>query len=108
MNQQRKPDSADTPYRSLHLSPEELIQLPPDELLEACLQMRRLLDLIMGVLSTPDSTLIMRAVTLDLLSARGRTPLAAAGSRRRVASHLSHQDREPTAGHTTGFGAASL
>jgi CRP-like cAMP-binding protein len=68
MNQQRKPDSADTPYRSLHLSPEELIQLPPDELLEACLEMRRLLDLIMGVLSTPDSTLIMRAVTIDLLS----------------------------------------
>jgi len=29
--------------------------------------MRRLLDIIMGVLYTPDSTLLMRAVTIDLL-----------------------------------------
>jgi hypothetical protein len=67
MTQQREPDSADTSYRYLHLSLEELDQLPPDELLQACLEMRRLLDIIMGVLYTPDSTLIMRAVTIDLL-----------------------------------------
>ena len=69
MTQQREPDSANTTYRYLHLSPEELAQLPPDELLQACLEMRRLLDIIMGVLYTPDSTLIMRAVTIDLLYA---------------------------------------
>jgi hypothetical protein len=67
MTQQREPGSADTTYRYLHLSLEELAQLPPDELLQACLEMRRLLDIIMGVLYTPDSTLIMRAVTIDLL-----------------------------------------
>ncbi len=69
MTQQREPDSADTTYRYLHLSLEELTQLPPDELLQACLEVRRLLDIIMGVLYTADSTLIMRAVTIDLLYA---------------------------------------
>jgi hypothetical protein len=67
MTQQREPDGAAITYRYLHLSWEELTQLPPDELLQACLEMRRLLDIIMGVLYTPDSTLIMRAVTIDLL-----------------------------------------
>src|SRR2546421_9665897 len=67
MNQQRKPDSTDNTYRYLNLSPEELGQLPPDELLQACLEIRRLLDIVMGVLYTPDSTLILRAVTIDLL-----------------------------------------
>src|SRR5947207_15628342 len=67
MNQQREPNNADTSYRYLQLSPEELAQLPPDELLQACLEIRRLLEIIMGVLYTPDSTLIMRAVTIDLL-----------------------------------------
>jgi len=35
--------------------------------LQACLEMRQLLDMVMGVLYTPDSTLILRAVTIDLL-----------------------------------------
>src|SRR6184192_133041 len=67
MTQQREPDNADNTYRYLYLSSEELAQLPPDELLQACLEMRRQLDIIMGVLYTPDSTLILRAVTIDLL-----------------------------------------
>src|SRR6266568_5058247 len=67
MTQQREPDNADTTYRYLHLSAKELAQLPLDERLQACLEIRRLLDIIMGVLYTPDSTLIMRAVTIDLL-----------------------------------------
>src|SRR5436853_1647866 len=67
MTQQREPDNADTTYRYLHLSPEELTELPPDELFQVCLEVRRLLDIIMGALYTPDSTLIMRAVTIDLL-----------------------------------------
>jgi hypothetical protein len=69
MNQQGKSGSAVTPYRYLHLSSEELAQLSQDELLQACLEMRQLLDIIMGVLYTPDSTLIMRAVIIDLLYA---------------------------------------
>ncbi len=69
MTQQREPDKAATPYRYLHLSAEELAQLPPDELFQAYLELRLLLDIIMGVLYTQDSTLIMRAVTIDLLYA---------------------------------------
>ena len=67
MTQQREPGSADTTYRFLHLSSEELARLPPDELLQACLELRRLVEIIRGVLYTPDSTLILRAVTIDLL-----------------------------------------
>lgn len=67
MTQQSKPDNTDTTYRFLHLSAEALAQLPPDELLRASLEMRRLLDIIMSVLYTPDSTLVLRAVTIDLL-----------------------------------------
>jgi hypothetical protein len=66
MTRQREPGSTNT-YRYLHLLSEELAQLPPDELRQACLELRQLLDIIMGVLYTPDSTLIMRAVTIDLL-----------------------------------------
>jgi len=69
MNQHREPGNANNTYRYLHLSMEDLAELPSDELLQACLEMRRLLDIIMGVLYTPDSTLIMRAVIIDLLYA---------------------------------------
>ena len=67
MTQQREPGSADNTYRFLHLSLEELAELPSDELLQACLELRRLVEMIKGVLYTPDSTLILRAVTIDLL-----------------------------------------
>ncbi len=67
MTQQSKPSTPDMTYRYLHLSAEELAQLPPEELLQACLEVRRLLEVIRGVLDTPDATLIMRAVTIDLL-----------------------------------------
>ena len=67
MTQHSKPGSTDPSYRSLHLSSEELSRLPQDELLQACLELRRLLEIIRGVLDTPDSTLILRTVTLDLL-----------------------------------------
>ena len=67
MTQQKEPGSADRTYRFLHLSAEELAQLSKDELLQACLELRRLVEIIRGILYTPDSTLILRAVTLDLL-----------------------------------------
>jgi len=67
MSQQRVPSKTDTTYRYLHLSAEDLAQLPPDELLQACREARRLLDIIKGVLDTPDSPLSLRAVTIDLL-----------------------------------------
>ena len=67
MTQHSKPGSTDPSSRYLHLSSEELSQLPKEDLLQACLEVRRLLEIIRGVLYTPDSTLILRAVTLDLL-----------------------------------------
>jgi hypothetical protein len=67
MTQQREPGTTDPAYRYLHLSWEQLSQLPQDDLLQACLELRRLLEIIRGILYTPDSTLILRAVTIDLL-----------------------------------------
>ncbi len=67
MTQHSKPGSTDPSYRYFHLSSKELSRLPQDELLQACLELRRLLEIIRGILYTPDSTLILRAVTIDLL-----------------------------------------
>ncbi len=82
MTRHNEPGSTDPSFRSLDLSSEELSRLPQDELLQACLELRRLLEIIRGILYTPDSTLIMRAVTLDLLFSeaerRSRQPGAGA------------------------------
>jgi hypothetical protein len=67
-------------FHALHLTPEDLAQLSPDELLQACLEYHRLLQTIMGVLTTPDASLTMRVVAIDLLFAQtlqisqGKTP----------------------------------
>jgi hypothetical protein len=67
MAQQNEGDKTGSSYRYLHLSIEELAQLPREELLEACLELRQLLELITGVLYTPEMSLTIRAVTMDLL-----------------------------------------
>jgi len=67
MTQQREPDHSETTSRFLHLSSEELAQLSLQDLLQACLELRRLLEIIRDVLYTPNATLILRAVTIDLL-----------------------------------------
>src|SRR5438105_2401376 len=54
-------------YHFVHLAPEEIERLPPDELLQACLEYRNLLLAIMGVLYTPDADLTSRVVAIDLL-----------------------------------------
>jgi len=57
-------------FHALHLTPEELTQLSPDDLLQACLEYHRLLQTIMGILTTPDASLTMRVVAIDLLYAQ--------------------------------------
>jgi hypothetical protein len=57
-------------FHALHLTPEDLAQLSPDELLQACLEYHRLLQTIMGILTTPDARLTMRVVAIDLLYAQ--------------------------------------
>jgi len=57
-------------FHALHLTPEELAQLAPDELSQACLEYHRLLQTIMGILTTPDASLTMRVVAIDLLFAQ--------------------------------------
>jgi hypothetical protein len=67
MTQHEAPHNAKSSYRYLHLTPEELAHLPPDELLEACLEYRSFMQTMQGILSTPDVTLTERVVASDLL-----------------------------------------
>ena len=62
-----KPDNAQSSYRYLHLTPEELAHLSPAELLQACLESRSLLQIIIGILSTPDASPTERIVACDLV-----------------------------------------
>ncbi len=54
-------------YHFIHLAPEEIERLLPDELLQACLEYHNLLLAIMGVLYTPYADLTARVVAIDLL-----------------------------------------
>jgi len=70
MTQHEAPHNAKSSYRYLHLTPEELTHLPPKELLEACLEYRSFMQIIRGILSTPDASLTERVVASDLLYAQ--------------------------------------
>jgi hypothetical protein len=54
-------------YHYLHLTPEELAHVPPAELLQACLESRRVLQIIIGILSAPDASPTERIVACDLV-----------------------------------------
>ena len=54
-------------YGHIHLSPDELAQLSPAELLETCLEYRSLLQVIMGILTAAQETLTLRIVAADLV-----------------------------------------
>jgi hypothetical protein len=61
------PDNAQSIYHFLHLSSEELAHLPPDQLLQACLESRSLLKIITGILLSPDANPTERIVACDLI-----------------------------------------
>ncbi len=67
MTQNNTSHHASSAYHYLHFTPEELTHLPPDELLQASLESRSLLEIIMGILSTPDASPTERVVACDLV-----------------------------------------
>lgn len=67
MHEQNDVEQARGSYHYIHLSPEELAQLSPEELRQACLEFRDLLLTLVGILATPESSLTLRAVAMDLL-----------------------------------------
>ncbi len=71
-------------YHYLHLTPEELAHLSPDELVQACLEYRGLLQIIAGILATPHTGLTLRVVAADLLYTQAQH--ISAGQLRDVAS----------------------
>jgi hypothetical protein len=60
-------DNTKSTYRYLHLTPDELAHVSPAELLQACLESRSLLQIMMGILSTPDANPTERVVACDLV-----------------------------------------
>ncbi len=54
-------------YGHIHLTPDELAQLSPSELLQACLHYRSLLQVIVGILTAAQETLTLRIVAADLV-----------------------------------------
>ena len=61
------PQDISRSYRYLHSTPEELARLSPDELLQACLEYRGLLQVVAGILATSQTSLTLRIVAADLL-----------------------------------------
>ena len=60
-------DNTQQTYRYLRLSPEELARVPPAQLLQACLESRILLQIIVGILLSPDASPTERIVACDLI-----------------------------------------
>ena len=54
-------------YEHIHLTPDELAQLSPDELLQACLDYRSLVQVIVGILTAAQETLTLRIVAAALV-----------------------------------------
>jgi hypothetical protein len=67
MDKQDTPDNPQSTYRYLHFTPEELSHLPPAQLLQACLESRSLLQIVMGILLSPDANPTERIVACDLI-----------------------------------------
>jgi len=67
MPEQNDTQQAKNTYHFLHLTTEELAHLPLEELLQACLEFRRLLLTLVGILATPESSLTVRAVAMDMV-----------------------------------------
>jgi len=67
MTPDEAPEGISPSYGHIHLTPDELAQLSPSELLEACLHYRSLLQVIVGILNTAQETLTLRIVAADLV-----------------------------------------
>lgn len=67
MTQDHTSHHTSSAYRYLHFTSEELAHLQPDGLLQVSLESRRLLHIILGILSTPDASPPERLVACDLV-----------------------------------------
>src|SRR5260370_17090626 len=59
--------NARSSYHYLHFTPDEIVRLSSAELLQACLESRGLLQIIIGILLTPDASPTERIVACDLV-----------------------------------------
>ena len=66
-------------YEHIHLTPDELAQLSPAELLQACLEYRSLVQVMVGILTAAQETLTLRIVAVDLVYQQAQQQGAGAG-----------------------------
>ena len=72
LSEQKVASQANNTYHFLHLTPQEVAHLPPQELLQACLEYRRLLLTLVGILAAPESSLTVRAVAMNIVSSQAQ------------------------------------
>jgi len=66
MDHDERPPDTEASYLFLHSTAEELAQLQPEDLLQAVLEERTLLQVIIGILNASDKDPILRLVASDL------------------------------------------
>jgi DNA-binding MarR family transcriptional regulator len=67
MASDEKKDHESNSFKYIQLTARQIEQLPPHEQLEAALEFRRLLQIIIDILYTPNISLTVRAVACDLV-----------------------------------------
>jgi hypothetical protein len=72
MGHDERPPDTEANYRFLHSTAEELAQLQPEELLQAVLEERTLLQVIIGILNASYKDPILRLVAADLVYTQAR------------------------------------
>ena len=72
MGHDERPPDTEASYRFLHSTAEELAQLQPEELLQAVLEERTLLQVIIAILGASDKDPILRGVSADLVYTQAR------------------------------------
>jgi len=72
MDHDERPPNTEASYLFLHSTAEELAQLQPEDLLQAVLEERTLLQVIIGILDASDKDPILRLVAADLVYTQAR------------------------------------
>ncbi len=67
MDHDERPPDTEASYLFLHSTAEELAQLQPEDMLQAVLEERTLLQVIIGILNASDKDPILRLVAADLV-----------------------------------------
>ena len=94
MGHDERPPDTEASYRFLHSTAEELVQLQPEELLQAVLEERTLLQVIIGILDA-SSQLAFWANVDSILGTRGNVLVEAVNEADLAINRLEAQNQLP-------------